>query len=119
MWKKKGSELEVGDIVEQFGLVMAIEPEPDPEGFWGGKPNITYINSHDAYYGQTCGEFNLEDEFKVLTDRKQIVSYLKKLDSEMAKYIANMMQLRKDFKELKWKVVGKINEKMRDKYGNL
>lgn len=110
---KKGRDLKVGDVVENYGVIGEINLNPDPDGFWGGKPNIMYYCYHDSYYGPHLGELSLDREFKVFTDIKQIVKILKRVDSDMAKYIADTMQHRKEFQELKMKVVTKLNKKMR------
>jgi len=112
MKTKKGKDLKIGDIVKDYGVVLKIELTSDPDGFWNGKPCIQYLSLYDAYYGSTFGELDLDKDFEVLTDRKDIVRILRNLDKELAKYIADTMQLRKDFLELKMKIVLKLNKKM-------
>lgn len=109
---KKGRDLKVGDVVRDYGVIHEIDLNPDPEGIWGGDPNISFFCIHDAYYGPCGTQLQLDRDFEVFTDRKEIIKILKRVDCDMAKYIADSMQHRKNFQELKMKVVTKLNKKM-------
>jgi len=106
---KKGKDLKPGDIAKDWGVFTEINLNSDPEGFWDGKPNLTYLCYHDSYHGPLCGEFDVEKDFEIYTDRKSIIKILKRIDSDLAKYIADTMQVRKDFQELKMEVVTRLN----------
>ncbi len=109
---KKGRDLKVGDVVREHGVIYEIDLNPDPEGFWG-KPNIHYFCIHDAYYGPSGTWLELDRDFNILTDRKEILKVLTRIDCDMTKYIADSMQHRKEFQELKWDIVTELNKKMR------
>ena len=106
---KKGRDLKRGDVVVDDGLILDVELDSDPDGFWSGNPNYKYLSINDAYYGASYGQLPLDREYKVLTDRKDIVRVIKKIDSELAKYIADMMEQRKDARELYMEVLKKHN----------
>lgn len=113
MEKKKGKELKKGDIVNGEGLILDVELDSDPDGFWNGKPNYKYLSLHDSYHGALCGELKVDNEFEVITERETVIDILKRIDSDLAKCIADMLQQRKEFGEIREDIVNKLNKKMR------
>jgi len=114
MIKKKGRDLKKGDIVNGEGLVLEVELDSDPDGFWNGKPNYKYLSLHDSYHGALCGELKVDEEFEIITERETVINVLKRIDSDMAKCIADMLQQRKDFGKLREDLTNKLNKKMRE-----
>jgi len=112
--KKKGKDLEVGDIIVGQGLVTRVEFDPEPGGFWT-EANYSYLDVNDSYYGPCGTHIDLEEEYEIHTDREKIVKILKIIDCDITKYIADMMETRKQFSELQWKIIRKLNQELRRK----
>jgi len=115
MITKKGKDLKVGDIVVGHGLVMNIELDPKPGGVFDGKPNIGFFDINDSYYGPGHTWLDVDTDFEVYDDRKNIVRCLRIIDCDLAKYIADMMETRRKFHKIEWNVIHKLNLKKRKK----
>ena len=99
--KKKASDLIPGDIIKDFGFLVEIDLNPDPEGFWQGKPNITYYDLNDSYYGPGSRELqDDETEFEVLENRHDLIDAHNIVDSDLAKHIADLLEYRKQYSEI-------------------
>jgi len=100
--KKKGKDLIPGDIVKDFGFLIEINLESDPEGFWEGKPYITYYDLNDSYYGPGSRELNEDEleEFEVLENRHDLIDAHNIVDSDLAKHIADLMEQRRVYSKI-------------------
>ena len=117
MVKKLGKDLKVGDVIKDHGIVL----EVDVEGkniFWGGKPNITTFDISDSYYGPGSRELRIEEEFEIYTERKDLIWAFKKIDCDLSKYIADMMEQRKKLSKIHRDVFDKLNEEKRKQKAN-
>lgn len=65
MRKVKGKDLKVGDLTSR-GLILEIDGRLD---FYQGKPNMTFVDINDSYYGPLIGERDPEEEYEILHER--------------------------------------------------
>jgi len=97
--KKKAEDLIPGDVIKDFGFLISIDLNPDPDGFWGGKPNITYYDLNDSYYGPGSRTID-QTEFEVLVDRHDLIDAHNIVDSDLAKHIADLMEYRRNYSKI-------------------
>jgi hypothetical protein len=95
MFIKKGRELKVGDIIHDQGIIYKLKRRSSTQGFWEGKPYMCYFDINDSGDGPLCGSFDLDKEYIIEDDRKVIVDIFKKIDRELARFIAEHMEYRK------------------------
>ena len=112
---KKANELKAGDVLKSEGIVIEVDLSKDKDGFWGGKPNITILDVNDSYYGPGTRELRENEEFEIITDRKEIVRYYRIIDCDLAKYIADSLEFRKKFREITRAFFTKYNKKEKRK----
>jgi len=107
----KGKDLKPGDAI--------IKPHPgmvtdvDIEGInptWS-QPNISYYDVYDCAYGYMTGPLNLEDDFEIFVDRKDILEMYKKIDYDILQYIADTIDRRKAFKDIFNEAINSMNLK--------
>lgn len=110
MKTKKGKDLKVGDIAKYYGLIIKVDLNPDPDGFWSGKPFITYLDLNDSYYGPSSTHLDINKDFEIYTERKDIIKVLETIDYHLSKYIADMMETRKQFHKIHQSIVDKLNK---------
>jgi len=108
--KKKAEELIPGDVVKDYGFLLEIDLDPDPDGFWCGKPNITYYDLNDSYYGPGSRELT-EIEFEVLENRHDLIDAHNIVDSDLAKHIADLLEYRRKYNEIHKKFFKIYNKK--------
>ena len=65
MRKVKGKDLKVGDLTSR-GLIIEIDGRLD---FYEGKPNMTFVDINDPYFGPLIGERFPEDDYEILHER--------------------------------------------------
>lgn len=110
MKTKKGKDLKVGDILKKHGLVIKVDLNPDPDGFWRGMPFITYFDINDSYYGPGSTELKVDESFEVYDEPEAIFKSLKTIDCDLATYIADTIETRKNFHEIQQSIVNKLNK---------
>ena len=110
MRTKKGKDLKVGDILKKHGLVIKVDLNPDPDGFWRGMPFITYFDINDSYYGPSSTYLDINKDFEIYTERKDIIKVLETIDCDLATYIADTIETRKNFHEIQQSIVNKLNK---------
>ena len=109
--KKKGSELVIGDVMKEDGIILEIDYESD---FFEGKPTYVYFNISDSYYGPNATSLDLDEEFEIYTDRANINKYFRSIDCDLSKYIANMVGYRIKLRALQEKHLKRLKQKDRE-----
>ena len=109
--KKIGKNLQPGDVVVGMGIILKIETKPAIDDFYCGKPWVEYMSLNDAYYGSGTREINLKKEFDVIVSRLDIIEAYERIDGEIAKYIADMMEFRKRYNSLQHDFFTAYNKK--------
>lgn len=112
--KKLGKDLEIGDVVKELGIIMEVKIESDPDGFWSGKPYYTALDLSDSHYGPGCGQLDLDKEFEVITERRDISKLFRTVECDIDGYIADMMEVRRELGEIHSNVFKKLNKKSKE-----
>ena len=103
--------MQPGDVIVSGiheGVIFKIDTNGESI-FFGGKPNITIFDLNDSYYGPGCMEIKNMD-VEIETDRQKIVKAHRIIDNDLARYIADSMQLRKEFDIIHWNTISKMNK---------
>lgn len=109
---KKGKDLEIGDVITKphSSIVIDLDKEgKDP--FWCGEPSYTLYDLNDSYYGPGSGELDLEKEFEVATDRKTILRAYNIVECDLAKYIADALERKRELSDIHMKILMGINNR--------
>jgi hypothetical protein len=111
--KKLLRHVKAGDIISKpwNSIVIKIKLVSDKNGFWAGKPYMTTYDLNDSFYGAGSREIDPEQIVEIVTDRKEIIKAFRIVKNDLASYIADTLQARKDFIYLSDSVVRKLNKK--------
>lgn len=67
--KVKRKDLKTGHLTKELGLIISVDLE-GADKFWGGKPNVHFIEWHDAYWGTVSAELR-DDEYELVEDEER------------------------------------------------
>jgi len=96
--KKKEKEFRQGDVVKGIGIIKEVDLD-GKSPIWT-KPNFTFWDYNDAYYGPCSREMDPEKEWEVETERSNLIRAYNVMDGELAKFIADKMQEREEFNQI-------------------
>ena len=103
----KGKELQPGHVIVGRGMIIEVDIDGD-SFFYDGKPSFSYYDINDSSYGSCSTSFDLEEEFEVCTDRRDIVHYFKIIDYQILSSIADLSEGRRTLKNVYEKTMDHI-----------
>ena len=105
---KKGKDLKPGDVIEGIGIVLEIDKSSI---FYINKMLYVYFDINDSYYGPNSEVLDINKDFKIYTDRKNINEYFKSIKCDLSDYISDMVTNRIKIKNLHIRKLQKLNLK--------
>ena len=113
----KGKDLKPGDCIKGniSGIVISIN---GLNNIYGDEDHYEIYDINYCHDGTCSSHLDMDDNFELILDRKEILRYYNKVELELLRQSADCMKYRNELVDIRSKVISKLNKKLSQQYLN-